>query len=225
MYVLQSKQEQVTLGFGQTSLNGKPYNHAGIDLVKKYNQLDNVIAGVKGKVIGIQKGITGFVNGSYGNYVKLQHNDGYETIYGHLKTVNFNMGDIVQEGQIIGYMGATGMAYGAHLHFEVRKNGIAINPAPFLQGQEVPAYQEEILPVTGNYKVNVQVGMKVRTGPGTNYKAKNLNELSVDAQRQGGYKNGVVFTVSEVRRSEDGQTKYWGKTPSGWVCLDWSIKV
>lgn len=142
MNVIASKKEQITLGFGKTTLNGMPYNHTGIDIVKNYNQLDDIIAGQKGKVVAVRKDIKGFVNNSYGNYVKLQHNDGYETMYCHLAygSVNVNVGDIVEAGQKIGAMGATGSAYGAHLHFEVRKNGAAIDPKPYLDGQEIPAY-------------------------------------------------------------------------------------
>lgn len=87
------------------------------------------------------------------------------------------------------------------------------------------AQNNENVPSTGNYKVNTPSGMKVRTGPGTNYAQVPFNSLTASAQKQGGYKYGVEFTALEVRKSEDGQTKYWARTPSGWVCLDWSIKV
>lgn len=159
MHVLASKNEQVTLGFGNTTLNGSPYNHTGIDLVKNYNQLDGVIAAQKGKVIGVRKDVRGFVNNSYGNYVKLQHNDGYETLYCHLAygSINVNVGDVVEAGKEIGYMGATGMAYGAHLHFEVRKNGTPINPKPFLDGQNIPAYNTNPAPITPSNWVNYTI--------------------------------------------------------------------
>lgn len=146
MNVLKSKKEQITLYYGNQTLNGAPYNHTGIDIVKNYNQLDSIIAARKGKVVAVRKDVVGYLKGSYGNYVKLQHNDGYETLYAHMKygTVNVNVGDIVEEGQEIGYMGATGYVTGAHLHFEVRKNGACIDPLPYLQDNaNIPGYNVE----------------------------------------------------------------------------------
>lgn len=147
MHVLKSKKEQITLNYGKQTLNGAPYNHKGIDLVKYRNQLDEIVAAQKGKVVGVRKDVKGFVNGSYGNYVKLEHEDGYETLYAHMShgSVKVSIGDVVEAGEVIGRMGATGMAYGAHLHFEVRKNGKVTDPKPYLDGdKKIPAYEEEL---------------------------------------------------------------------------------
>ena len=70
--------EQLTLGYGNQKLNGRAYNHKGIDVVKYRNQLDTIIAIDEGMVISIKTGIKGFVNNSYGNYVYLQHGNGYK---------------------------------------------------------------------------------------------------------------------------------------------------
>ena len=160
MNVLKSKKEQITLDYGKQTLNGAPYNHKGIDIVKYRNQLDDIVAAQKGKVVGVRKDVKGFVSGSYGNYVKLEHEDGYETLYAHLSygSVKLKVGDTVEAGEVVGYMGATGMAYGAHLHFEVRKNGKTVDPKPFLDDDKViPAYEEAFSPIvpTGwvDYKV------------------------------------------------------------------------
>lgn len=64
-------------------------------------------------------------NGGYGNYVVITHGNGSQTLYGHMKSVIVSSGQSVSSGQIIGYVGSTGMSTGAHLHFEVR--GVA-NP-------------------------------------------------------------------------------------------------
>lgn len=192
MHVLASKKEQITLKFGKTTLNGSQYNHTGIDLVKSYNQLDTVIAVQKGKVIGVRKDIRGFLNNSYGNYVKLQHDDGYETLYCHLAygRINVNVGDIVEEGQELGYMGATGMAYGAHLHFEVRKNGTPINPKPFLDGQVIPAYNINPSPITPTNWVDYTI----QSGDDLNTIA---NERGTTAQEIQKY-NGRISDINHI---------------------------
>lgn len=64
----------------------------------------------------------------YGNYVTIAHDGTYSTVYGHLNSVNVSVGDYVSQGQVIGTVGTTGFSTGYHLHFEVRKNGVAQNP-------------------------------------------------------------------------------------------------
>lgn len=65
----------------------------------------------------------------YGNYVSIKHNGTYSTAYGHMSKILVHAGEHVRQGQIIGRVGATGMATGPHLHFEVLKVGEQINPA------------------------------------------------------------------------------------------------
>ena len=67
---------------------------------------------------------------SYGNYVKIDHGDGIETLHAHLtyKSVCVKVGDKVKQGQKIGNMGTTGHSTGYHLHYEVRKNGVKVDP-------------------------------------------------------------------------------------------------
>jgi LysM repeat protein len=59
-------------------------------------------------------------NGGYGNYVVITHNNGTQTLYSHMSSVGVSLGQSVSRGQVIGYVGSTGMSTGAHLHFEVR---------------------------------------------------------------------------------------------------------
>lgn len=68
--------------------------------------------------------------GSYGNYIRIRHNDTYKTSYAHLSRYgkNIKQGRRVKQGQIIGYSGATGRVSGAHLHYEVLMNGNQVNP-------------------------------------------------------------------------------------------------
>ena len=70
--------------------------------------------------------------GGYGNYVMIYHDNGYETIYGHMSSVAVSQGSHVEAGQLIGYVGSTGWSTGAHLHFEVHDpSGYKVNPMNF----------------------------------------------------------------------------------------------
>ena len=64
-----------------------------------------------------------------GNYVVLQHVADYTTVYGHLDGVNVSLGALVRKGQTLGSVGDSGRATGPHLHFEIRRSGVAVNPA------------------------------------------------------------------------------------------------
>ena len=112
-------------------------NHHANDIVGAGYTLDTVVAHSDGKVVfcqdglGNMKGSTG--NASYGNCVKIDHGNGYCTLYAHmLKGLSVKNGDSVKKGQKLGYMSDSGNAYGAHLHFKVRKNGTRINPIEYL---------------------------------------------------------------------------------------------
>jgi murein DD-endopeptidase MepM/ murein hydrolase activator NlpD len=69
--------------------------------------------------------------GGYGNYVRIRHNDNYETAYGHMSAYGRGIKEGVQvmQGQVIGYVGSTGMSTGPHLHYEILINGEQINPS------------------------------------------------------------------------------------------------
>ena len=111
--------------------------HGGIDLVKEGYRLDNITSHSDGTVVQVIKNIN--VNTpneptNSGNMVRIDHGNGFHTRYLHLAygTVNVTVGDRVKRGQVIGYMGNTGNAFGAHLHFEVLKDGNRINPTEYL---------------------------------------------------------------------------------------------
>ena len=71
-------------------------------------------------------------NHGYGNYVLIDHDKGYYTLYGHMSRIVATPGQVVHQGDLIGYVGMTGYAFGPHLHFEVRIDGQKIDPEPFL---------------------------------------------------------------------------------------------
>ena len=70
--------------------------------------------------------------GGYGNCVRIAHANNFETLYGHLSHINVKVGQEVTAGQKVGEVGSTGHSTGTHLHYEIRKNGKAINPVKFL---------------------------------------------------------------------------------------------
>src|SRR5690606_21755443 len=67
-------------------------------------------------------------NGPYGNMVSVRHNGTYSTNYAHMSRRAVNVGQRVSQGTIIGYVGSTGFSTGPHLHYEMVKNGVKINP-------------------------------------------------------------------------------------------------
>lgn len=71
-------------------------------------------------------------NYSYGNHIVIKHDNTYSTLYSHCNTINVKKGDAVKMGDLIGTVGRTGRATGNHLHFEVIKNGVAVNPASYI---------------------------------------------------------------------------------------------
>ena len=69
--------------------------------------------------------------GGYGNYVVINHGNGYATLYGHMSSSAVTLGQTVAKGQVIGYVGSTGLSTGPHLHFEVRYNGALTDPLSY----------------------------------------------------------------------------------------------
>lgn len=71
----------------------------------------------------------------YGNYIKVDHGNGYETLYAHLKTntIKYRVGESVKKGQGMALVGSTGNSSGSHLHWEIRRKGVVIDPVPLLE--------------------------------------------------------------------------------------------
>ncbi|MDE5768996.1 MAG: peptidoglycan DD-metalloendopeptidase family protein [Oscillospiraceae bacterium] len=113
-------------------------NHKGIDIAQ--NAGAAAVASRAGKVIKVNTSCThnygknkNCCGNGYGNYVLIDHEDGtYSTMYAHLQTVLVSVGDYVEKEQTIGYVGTTGHSTGYHLHFEIRKDGTAVNPDDYL---------------------------------------------------------------------------------------------
>jgi murein DD-endopeptidase MepM/ murein hydrolase activator NlpD len=115
-----------TSGYGSRidPIQHKEIKHPGFDLAAKTGT--PVSAAAAGTVV--QAGPAG----TYGNLVTVRHGNGVETRYAHLSATTVKAGDHVDAGQQIGNVGTTGYSTGPHLHFEVRKDGQPIDPAPLL---------------------------------------------------------------------------------------------
>lgn len=74
------------------------------------------------------------ITDDYGNFVKIDHGEGYETLYAHQRpnSITVSTGQSVKQGQLIGAVGSTGNSTGNHLHWEIRRNGIVIDPTPLM---------------------------------------------------------------------------------------------
>lgn len=143
--VLKGKKGQITQKYSDS--------HQAIDLVGEGNSLDYIVAHSDGKIVfyqdgfGNMKGSVG--NNSYGNCIKVDHGDGYQTLYAHMANgLSVKNNQFVKKGQVIGYMGDSGNAYGKHLHFEVWKDNRRINPEEYLNkdfsSKEVPKLEYQI---------------------------------------------------------------------------------
>ncbi len=111
--------------------------HKGYDIAQ--NRGANVVASRSGTVIAVSTGCShnypkssNCCGNGYGNYVLVSHGDGYTTMYAHLQSVNVSVGQSVGKGETLGTVGCTGHSTGFHLHFEIRKNGTAVNPGNYL---------------------------------------------------------------------------------------------
>lgn len=119
-------------GFGCTSLVFEPADpacpsghfHSGLDLAAPTGTQVRAAAAGRARVLWNPTG--------YGLYVLVDHGGGLQTLYGHLSAASIEDGAQVQAGEEIGRVGSTGLSTGPHLHFEVRRDGRAVDPSPLL---------------------------------------------------------------------------------------------
>ncbi len=120
----------ISSGFGVRidPIKKKWSRHLGIDIPSWHKT--KIFSTADGKVIKAGK------NGSYGNYIEIDHGNGFKTRYGHLSKILVKRGDIVTIDQKIGLMGSTGRSTATHLHYEIRFDGKAINPYKFFKAKK-----------------------------------------------------------------------------------------
>ena len=128
--------KQVTRGFGPTPDH---HFHTGVDLTAPYGS--PVLAAAGGSVV-----FAGSFYG-YGNMIDIRHPDGLVTRYAHLSAfaAGLRPGSPVESGGLIGEIGTSGHAHGPHLHFEVRVDGKAVDPKPYLGLADAPKADRPVL--------------------------------------------------------------------------------
>lgn len=119
-----------TSGYGVRSdpFRGSAAMHAGIDLAAPTGT--PVYATADGMVDRAEW------SGGYGNLVEINHGKGVQTRFGHLSRILVHSGEHVKRGEVIALVGSTGRSTGSHLHYEIRIDGHAVNPVPFLQSAD-----------------------------------------------------------------------------------------
>ncbi|HAX96896.1 MAG TPA: peptidase M23, partial [Prolixibacteraceae bacterium] len=86
----------------------------------------------------------------YGKYIEIDHGYGYLTLYAHLNDFNVRKGQKVKRGEIIGFVGNTGTSTSPHLHYEVHRNGTAVNPQNYYYMDLTPAEYERMIALSSN---------------------------------------------------------------------------
>ena len=101
----------------------------------EYHSGADIATGIGASILAVADGVVSIVDADshsgWGQYIKITHEDGYETLYAHCSIITVEEGDIVQQGQIIAHVGSTGRSKGPHLHWEVFKDGVLLNPLSF----------------------------------------------------------------------------------------------
>lgn len=137
---------------GVVSSNFGPRHHPILGYTRMHKGLD-FRAGYGTPILAVQ---TGYVHdasfsSSFGRHVELQHGSGLSTTYSHMSGIAVRPGELVQQGQVIGYVGATGLATGPHLHYELHRYGQAIDPSAVqfttttqLMGADLSGYRSRL---------------------------------------------------------------------------------
>ncbi len=137
----------LTSGFGERfhPILGYERFHAGVDLGAPAGT--PIVAAADGRVVS-----AGWAGG-YGRAVQIVHGGGIETKYGHMSRIAAYAGELVHRGEVIGYVGSSGLSTGPHLHFEVMKNGRPVNPLSVkeigggpgqLEGAKLAQFQDQL---------------------------------------------------------------------------------
>jgi murein DD-endopeptidase MepM/ murein hydrolase activator NlpD len=120
----------ISMSFGQNEnpFSGQYYIHKGID-ISTYRQGDPIVATADGQVVFME-----FDLNDFGNNVIIRHKHGFYTRYAHLQNFNNHLhtGQRVQQGEIIGYVGNTGLSTGPHLHYEVHIGSDVVDPYKYI---------------------------------------------------------------------------------------------
>lgn len=136
---------QLTSGYGMRHhpILGYSRMHAGVDFS----------AGYGAPIYAVTDGVVSYAgrHGGHGNFVRIEHDGNFGTGYAHMSRIATYAGARVRRGQVIGYVGSTGLSTGPHLHYEVYRNGVTVNPmsvkfssAPQLSGSDLAAFRARL---------------------------------------------------------------------------------
>lgn len=120
--------------------------HYGMDFTSPIGT--EVYATGDGTVVEVSGNIRSRVG--FGMVIKVDHGYGYETLYAHLSKFNVQQGDKIKRGDVIGYVGSTGGSTAPHLHYEVHKNNVAVNPQFYYYKDLSPAEYEKMIAISTN---------------------------------------------------------------------------
>ena len=128
-YIWPVSSRRITSPFGprNTGIPGASTNHKGVD-IGGVGYTTEVHAAKAGTVIVSQR------SSSYGEYVVVSHGSGNTTLYAHMSSRKVSVGDYLDQGDVLGITGSTGISSGPHLHFEITENGNRVNPLNYLTG-------------------------------------------------------------------------------------------
>jgi hypothetical protein len=142
----------------------------------------------------------------YGNYVKINHGDGVSTLYAHLDEPVVYEGQNVKEGELIAYADSTGNSTGNHLHFEIRKNNLCIDPNNFdysFTGKG--GVDVELIDMQGSVKVSVYA-LNIRSGPARTYSLSGSKIV---------YKDDTINVVGYCKGEDVAGNSNWYKSQFG----------
>lgn len=230
--IFHNEKHKLTSSFGKrtvidTSKGNTSTFHSGSDY-GTYNEKLSQYAVAEGKIISAG------VDSAYGGakYVWVEYPSlGVKMLHYHLDSISVKAGQKVSTETVLGKTGKTGKATGIHLHLGIKllSGGDYIDPEKWSKEKyenlkkalaQKPEYK------IGNYIVKADV-LLVRKGAGLCYASKKYAELTKDAQTKikklsgktvNGYVKGLEFTASQIKTANN---YTWGKTPSGWVALDY----
>jgi murein DD-endopeptidase MepM/ murein hydrolase activator NlpD len=130
-----------------------------------------ILAATDGRVVAAGRA------GGYGNQVRLAHSGGLMTSYSHMSRIAARVGETVRQGEVIGFVGSTGLATGPHLHYELYRNGVQVNPSSVkfvtrsqLSGGELAAFRARLRSLLAvriggaSRMAEAAVGKKIKTG-------------------------------------------------------------
>ncbi|SEQ51150.1 M23 family metallopeptidase [Sphingobium sp. YR768] len=141
---------RISSGFGMRSHPILRYRrlHAGVDFAARYGS----------PIYAVTDGVISYAgrHGGHGNYVRIEHGSGLATGYAHMSRIAAAPGQRVRRGQVIGYVGSTGLSTGPHLHYELYRNGQVVNPLSVkftttaqLAGSELAAFRAKLAQYQG----------------------------------------------------------------------------